>query len=67
LEAFFAALAANGLAINLDKCAFGLWNSLATTFRRRDQPLAANHAAAIKSCPPQDIKQLQCFLGMVNF
>jgi hypothetical protein len=28
----------------------------------------ANHAAEIKNCPPpQDIKQLQCFLGMVNF
>jgi hypothetical protein len=28
----------------------------------------ADHAAKIKNCPPpQDIKQLQCFLGMVNF
>jgi putative transposase len=28
----------------------------------------ADHAAKIKNCPPlQDIKQLQCFLSMVNF
>jgi hypothetical protein len=28
----------------------------------------ADHAAKIKNCPPpQDIKQLQRFLGMVNF
>ncbi len=28
----------------------------------------ADHATEIKNCPPpQDIKQLQCFLGMVNF
>ncbi len=28
----------------------------------------ADHAAKIENCPPpQDIKQLQCFLGLVNF
>jgi hypothetical protein len=27
----------------------------------------AGHAAEIKSCPPQDIKQLECFLDIVNF
>jgi hypothetical protein len=28
----------------------------------------ADHDTKIKNCPPpQDIKQLQCFLGMVNF
>jgi hypothetical protein len=40
---------------------------LDTRFRRQEQP-PADHAAEIKNCPPpQDIKQLQRFLGMVNF
>jgi hypothetical protein len=28
-----------------------------------------DHTSEIKNCypPPQDIKQMQCFLGMVNF
>ncbi len=41
---------------------------LATRFRRRGVAPTADHAAEIKNCPPpQDIKQLQRFLGMVNF
>jgi hypothetical protein len=66
LEAFFKALAANGLAINLEKCVFAtpsleiLGHIILATM--------ANHAAEIENCPPpQDIKQLQRFLGMVNF
>jgi hypothetical protein len=52
LEAFFIALAASGLAINLEKCVFAtpsleiLGHTISET---------------------QDIKQLQHFLGMVNF
>ncbi len=70
LEDFFTALAANGLAINLEKCVFakpsleilGHWIS-ATGAAPTD-----DHAAEIKNCPPlQDIKQLQQFFGMVNF
>jgi hypothetical protein len=43
LEAFFTALATNGLAINLEKCVFAalLLTFLDTQFRRRDQPLFA--------------------------
>jgi hypothetical protein len=70
LEAFFTALAANGLAINLEKCVFAtpsleiLVHKISVT----GAAPTADHAAEIKKCPsPQDIKQLQHFLGMVNF
>jgi putative transposase len=69
LEAFFTALAANGFAINLEKCVFAtpsleiLGHKILATGAS-----TANHAAEIENCPsPQDIKQLQHFLGMVNF
>ncbi len=70
LEAFFKALAANGLAINLEKCVFATppLEILGHTISAMGVAPTANHAAKIKNCPPpQDIKQLQCFLGMVNF
>jgi hypothetical protein len=63
LEAFFTALATNGPTINLEKCVF------ATPFLEiLGHTISADHATEIKSCPPpQDIKQLQRFLGIVNF
>jgi hypothetical protein len=69
LEIFFNALATNGLAINLEKyfssAFFGYsWH---TILAAGAAPTAAL-TAEIKLCPPpQDIKQLQRFLGMVNF
>ncbi len=68
LEAFFKALAANGLTINLEKCV-----SATPSLEILGLTIPATGAAptddyAAKNClPPQDIKQLQCFLGMVNF
>jgi hypothetical protein len=70
LEAFFKALAANGLAINLEKCVFATpsLEILGHTILATGAAPTANHAAKIKNCPPpQDIKQLQRFLSMVNF
>jgi putative transposase len=70
LEAFFKALAANGLAINLEKCVFATpsLEILGHTISATGAAPTADHATKIKNCPPpQDIKQLQHFLGMVNF
>ncbi len=70
LEAFFNALATNGLAINLEKCVFAApsLEILGHTISAMRAAPTANHAAEIKNCPPpHDIKQLQRFLGMVNF
>jgi hypothetical protein len=63
-------LAANGLAINLEKCVFATpsLEILGHTISATGASPMADHAAKIKNCPPpQDINQLQCFLGMVNF
>ncbi len=68
--AFFKALPANGLAINLEKCVFATpsLEILGHTISATGAAPAADHATEIKNCPPpQDIKQLQRFLGMVNF
>jgi hypothetical protein len=70
LEAFFTALVANGLAINLEKCVFTTpsLEILGHRISVRGAAPMADHAAKIENCPPpQDIKQLQHFLGMVNF
>jgi hypothetical protein len=70
LEVFFNALAANGLAINLEKCVFAVFSLeiLGHTISVAGAATTADHTAKIELClPPQDIKQLQCFLGMVNF
>ncbi len=70
LEAFFTALATNGLAINLKKCVFAApsLEILGHTILAAGAAPTADHATKIELCsPPQDIKQLQCFLGMVNF
>jgi hypothetical protein len=70
LEAFFKALAANGLAIILEKCVFATpsLEILGHTISATGAAPMPDHAAEIKNCPPpQDIKQLQRFLGMVNF
>ncbi len=67
---FFSALATNGLAINLEKCVFVApsLEILGHTILATGAAPTADHAAEIENCPPpQDIKQLQHFLGMVNF
>jgi hypothetical protein len=70
LEAFFNALATNGLAINLEKCVFAApsLEILGHTISATGATPTADHATEIENCPPpQDIKQLQRFLGMENF
>ncbi len=70
LEAFFTALAVNGLAINLEKCVFATpsLEMLGHKISATGAAPMANHVAEIKNCPPpQEIKELQRFLGMVNF
>ncbi len=70
LEAFFNALATNGLAINLEKCVFTApsLEILGHTISAAGVAPTTDHATEIENCqPPQDIKQLQRFLGMVNF
>jgi hypothetical protein len=67
---FSALKAANGLGINLEKCVFAApsLEILGYTISATGATPTADHAAEIKNCPPpQDIKQLQRFLGMVNF
>jgi len=63
-------LAANGLTINLSKCTFmvpelevlgHIINKLGTT------PTPQHIQVIIEYLPPQDAKQLQRYLGMVNF
>jgi hypothetical protein len=64
LEAFFNALATNGLAINLEKCVFAApsLEILGHTISATGAAPMAGHAAEIENCPPpQDIKQLQRF------
>jgi hypothetical protein len=70
LEVFFTAFAANGLAINLEKCVFAApsLEILGHTISATGAAPTGDHAAEIENCPPpQDIKQLQRFLGIVNF
>jgi hypothetical protein len=70
LEAFFSALATNGLAINLEKCVFAApsLEILGHTILATGAAPTADHDTKIENCPPpQDIKQLQRFLCMVIF
>ncbi len=59
LEAFFTALATNGLAINLEKCVFAApsLEILGHTISATGAAPTTNHAVAIENCPPpQNIK-----------
>jgi putative transposase len=70
LEAFSTALATNGLAINLEKCVFATpsLEILGHKILATGAAPTADHAAKIENYPPpQDIKQLERFLGTVNF
>ncbi len=70
LEAFFTDLATNGHAINLEKCVFAApsLEILGHTCSAAGAAPTADHGTEIKLCPPpQDIEQLQHFLGMINF
>ncbi len=55
LEAFFKALAANGLAINLEKCVIETpsLEILGHTILATGVAPTADHAAEIKNCPPR--------------
>jgi hypothetical protein len=58
LEAFFNALATNGLAINLEKCIFATpsLEILGHTILVTGAAPTADHATEIENCPPpQDI------------
>jgi hypothetical protein len=70
LKALFFALAANGLAINLEKFVFAIQTLeiLGHTILAVGSAPTAEDTAAIHSCPGlQDIKQLQRFLGREKF
>jgi hypothetical protein len=71
LDQFFAVLAANGLTINLSKCTFMvpelevLGHIINKSVRHPPHP---QHIQVImKYPPPRSQKQLQRYLGMVNF
>ena len=70
LQQFFQVLQENGLTINPAKCVFAV-SSLKFLGHMVDEagitPLP-RHVAAVQDCPPPtDIKQLQRFLGLINF
>jgi hypothetical protein len=70
LQQFFQVLQENGLTINPAKCVFTV-SSLKFLGHMVDEagitPLP-RHVAAVQDCPPpSDIKQLQRFLGLINF
>jgi hypothetical protein len=70
LEAFFSALATNGPCHPFLKMCFAIptLEILMHMILAAGSAPTAEHAAAIDPYPaPQDIKQLQRFLGMVNF
>jgi hypothetical protein len=69
LEKLFSVLAVNGLAINLEKCVFAVptLEFLGHRISAAGSAPVTDHTAEIQNCSPQDIKQLQRFLGMVNF
>jgi hypothetical protein len=68
LRQIFTILEENGLQINPAKCVFAALEFLG---HRVDQhgvrPLQRHVQAISEFPPPQDVKQLQQFLGMVNF
>jgi hypothetical protein len=63
LEAFFAALAAHGLVINLDKCVFAVptLEFLGHNFLAAGSTQVADHVAAIKTCPPPGHQAIATF------
>ncbi len=70
LQQFYQVLQENGLTINPAKCVFAV-SSLKFLGHMVDEagitPLP-RHVAAVQDCPaPTDIKQLQRFLGLINF
>jgi hypothetical protein len=69
LEAIFAAMAANGLAINLDKCVFAVptLEFLGHNISKAGLTPAADHAAAIKSCPPPGHQTIATLSGHGEF
>ena len=70
LEQFFLVLQENGLTINPAKCVFAV-SSLKFLGHMVDEtgirPLPKHVTAVQGVLPPTDIKQLQRFLGMINF
>ncbi len=70
LESFSTALATNRLAINLKKCVFAFpsLDILGHTVSVTGSAPTAGHALKSNlASPPQDSKQLQHFVGIVNF
>ncbi len=71
LPQIFTILQENGLQINPAKCVFAAAAAVEFLGHRVDQhglrPLQRHVQAVSDFPPPQDVKQLQQFLGMVNF
>ncbi len=66
LEAFFTALATNGLTIKLEKYVFAApsLEILGHMISATGAASTADHSTKIENCPPpQDIKQLHIFLA----
>ncbi len=67
---FFHSFSRQWLAINLEKCVFAtpFLKILGHKISATGAAPPVDHAAKIENCPPhQDIKQLQCFFGMLIF
>jgi hypothetical protein len=70
LQQFFQVLQENGLTINPAKCVFAVpsLKFLGHTVDEAGITPLPRHVTAVQDCPPPtDIKQLQRFLGLINF
>jgi hypothetical protein len=70
LQQFFQVLQENGLTINPAKCVFAVSSLkfLGHMVNEAGVTPLPRHVAAVQNCPPPtDIKQLQRFLGLINF
>jgi hypothetical protein len=67
LRTLFAILAANGLALNLEKCVFAVSELDFLGHRISAAPLRDNVQVILDFSKPTDCKSMQRFLGMINF
>jgi hypothetical protein len=70
LRAVFERLRLFGLVINLEKCVFAVYSFEFlghVVSAQGDKPIASYMEAVDKRPPPTMVKELQIFLGLVNF